>query len=215
MDLIAIQYMIAIFSAISGFFLALKPVRAAIAKLWAKTFGRKAARQAAFEIEIRTTLAEVLSEMRPNGGASMRDAIDRIDYKQGGFDAFLNAQLNIQNVAVVRTDAKGKLTNVNRQYQRMMGYSLAEVLGEGWINVIHPDNRDKIVDNWKDAVEAEREFSEDIKYLRVDGTSFMAHANVYREIDDNGNIRGWLGVIIPLDADEPHCPHLDKCKVND
>jgi PAS domain S-box-containing protein len=204
MELLTLQYLIALFSAISGFFLALKPVRAFIAKIWKLTIGRNAAK-----------LDNILAELRPNGGDSLRDSVNRIEHQQKGFEAFLSAQLNIQDVAIVRTDAAGKLTNVNRQYQRMMGYSLAEVMGEGWINCIHPEDRERVVDNWKDAVTAGREVSEDIKYLRADGTSFVAHANVYREVDDEGVIRGWLGIIVPLEADVPNCPHLDKCRIND
>lgn len=140
-------------------------------------------------------LRKILAELKPNDSSSLRDAIDRIEHKMGGLEAFTSAQLNVHTIAIVRTDEKGRLIYANRFYQRILGVSAAEVMGEGWINVIHPSEREKIKRLWQEAVTSRREFNEDITFITSKGVSLKGHANVYKEIDAKGNIRGYLGVI--------------------
>lgn len=206
LDLIAIQYIVAILSAIAGFFAALKPVRAFALKCWQKTFGRRASARRAAELAIiakaearQTNLEkkqdEILAELRPNGSSSMRDAVDRIEDWMLDFDAFRGAHLNTEREAMFRTDANGSLFWINRAHQRLLGYSLPEMEGNGWINCVHPDNRSEIVKQWEHTVGDKMELNEDIKFLHANGYPLWAHANVYRALDIRGRLRGYLGVI--------------------
>ena len=222
MDLIAIQYLVALFAAIAGFFAALKPVRRFLLKCWQKTFGRRKLRRhlerkrlEAEALERYEAIVEsnklILAELRPNGDSSMRDAVDRIEYRQAGFDAFLSAQLNVLDVAIFRTDAEGKVKYNNRKHQHLTGFSAGEVSGDGWVNVIHPIDRDMVFHKWKQAVESGIEFSEDIRYVSPEGEEYKVHVNAYREMDAHGNIRGFLGLVSPLEGLEKTCPHIDRC----
>jgi PAS domain S-box-containing protein len=202
MDIIAIQYLVAILSAITGFFLALKPVRRHLVWAWQKTFGRRGLQ-----------LDRIEKELRPNGDSSMRDAIDRIEERQDDFEAFLNAQLNIGNEAVFRTDAAGHVITNNRKHQNLTGFSMAQVEGDGWINVIHPDWRTRTHEKWHEAVSDGREFSEDIMYISPTGDEYMVHVNAFRERDATGKIRGYLGIVTPIVKELPVCPHIGVCAV--
>lgn len=169
-------------------------VRAAVKKGWLKLFPTRTYLKKHIEEE-EVLLNSILKELKPNDSTSLRDAIDRIEDKQTGLEAFLSAQLNVHTLAIVRTDVEGKLIYVNRHYQRMLGVAAHEVTGDGWINVIHPSERDKIYKLWHQAVENQREFNEDITFVRSDGREMFGHANVYKEIDSKGRLRGYLGVI--------------------
>ena len=190
MELVSIHYIIVIFIGILGL---IKPVRAFIKHWWNRTVGRRGLK-----------IDRILMELQSNNGTSLKDAIVRIEERQQTMDAFFRAQLNLHNVAIVRTDAFGKLTAVNRQYQRMTGYSLAEVQGDGWINTIHPKDQERVKRNWAAAVGGKREYVEDIQIKTALGDTFMAHASVFREIDADGTVRGYLGTIVPmLDFEKP------------
>ncbi len=179
-----------------------KKIRVFLVKVWKKSFGRRAEQLNRIELELVS-----------NHGSSIKDAIRRIEQRQLGVDAFLRTSLNLHDVAIVRTDAEGKLYYINREYQRLTGASISEVRGDGWVNVIHPDNRDVIVKKWNDSVKSKREFHEDIRFITVNGEPFWAHANVYRELDDNNQIRGYLGVIVPFIEDK-RCPYRDTCEAH-
>jgi PAS domain S-box-containing protein len=147
-------------------------------------------------IDEEVTFNQILSQLVPNGSTSLRDAIDRIEHKQHDLEAFLAAQLNVHSVAIVRTDSEGKLTYANRAYQRLFGVSMAEVIGEGWVNVIHPTDRDRVYHLWQETVIGKREFNEDIMFMHSNGERIPGHATVYRELDQDNEVRGWVGVII-------------------
>ena len=196
--MLTIEQIAGIITASLGVLTLVRPIRRGLVKIWHNTLGRS-----------NFLLKEIKTELVNNGGQSLKDIIVRIEEKQIAIDAFLRAQLNIHNVAIVRTDASGKLFACNRAYQHMTGASLAEVQGDGWINVIHPEDRTRVKKLWQLAVEEQREFHEIIRFKNAEGLCFSANANVYKEIDALGKLRGYLGVITPLCEDE--CPFAEDC----
>lgn len=191
---ITLHLIVAIITAIAALAAMLKPAKRWSKELWRKTLGRNG-----------VNIDLILAELQSNGGTSLKDAVMRIEERQHGMDAFFRAQLNLHNVAIIRTNEKGKLTAINRQYQRMTGYSLIEVEGDGWINAIHPEDREKVKKQWEEAIAGGREYTEDWRFLNALGETFMAHASVFREIDAHGNIRGYLGTITPVIEPNTEC----------
>lgn len=165
---------------IVGLMTILKPVRRWIAKGWNKVIGRD-------------LLNKILSELKPNGGTSLRDAVDNIARRQNDVEAFLTAQLNIIDVPVFRADSDGNWIYANRAFKRLINAGGSEVVGDGWINFINPENRDEIMRKWKEAVNGHREFSE-----RVPFNHGTMHINAYMELDSLGRLRGYIGVLLPI-----------------
>lgn len=166
----------------------LKPVRQWFAKIWRSTFGRQSAQ-----------LDRIEKELRPNGGDSLRDAIDEIYNKQTEFEARATAALNIHPEAVFRTDTEGRVIFTNRAHQRLTGFSQGEAYGHGWVNYLAPYERRRMQDLWQETVKNGRELNEDIMFIRPDHSEYMIRAHVFREVDGAGKIRGYLGVIQPLE----------------
>lgn len=182
--------------------LALRPVRMFLKRLWYKTIGKRGAQLDRIEDRLD-------AELTANGGSSLKDAIGRIETRQHQIDAFLRTSLHLHETAIVRTDANGKVTAVNREYKRLTGASLDEVRGDGWINVIAMHDRDRVRANWDNAVAEGREYHDDITFLDHHGNEFTAHTDVYRELDYKGNIHGYLGVIVP--ASKNPCIFTEEC----
>lgn len=153
-------------------------------------------------------LQQILAELRPNDSSSMRDAVDRIEHKQIDIEAFLSAQLNVHTVSIIRFDTEGKVIYVNRAFQRIFGVSPVETMGDGWINCVYPEDRERIKNLWDSTVRSKREFNEDLRFVRVDGELLPGHINVYRELDHKNNTRGYIGVIIVGDQ---LCFHRESC----
>ena len=201
MELTLLQYIASITPLLILLITLLRPVRAWVIKLWGKTVGYRAAQ-----------LDRIEAELHPNGGTSIKDSLNRIERTLAESDAFMRAQLNIHSVAVIRTNIKGKVTQINRQYIRLLGYSLPEVSGDGWINSVHPSMREKVTKDWADCIASKREYSDDILYITASGEELEAHCAVYRELDSSGTLYGFLGVITPIIADSNLCPHIEVCK---
>lgn len=160
----------------------LKPVRAYITKLWRKSFGKR-----------DILLQEILAELKPNGGTSLRDAVDKILLRNDETDAFDTAQLNIFDTPAFKTNQVGAWLYVNRAFTKLTGTTLGENLGQGWINTVDPKERGEFLEKWNAAVSAQREFSEDVQLLVG-----PAHVNAYKAVDTKGRLRGYLGVVTVL-----------------
>lgn len=85
-------------------------------------------------------LAKILSELRPNSGSSLKDAIDRIEEKLEFHSASHQFMGDLSGHAVFWTDAEGHNILVNRAYLDYLGYSLEDLLGRRWETIIHPDD---------------------------------------------------------------------------
>jgi PAS domain S-box-containing protein len=164
----------------------LKPIRQKLIEKWTKLFGKT-----------RIQLNRIEAELRPNGGGSLRDAIDSIINTQSMFAGFMVASLNIHQDAVFRADVDGKVTFTNRAHQRLTGFSLGESLGDGWVNYLAPYERERLQRIWHECILTGRELNEDIMFIKHDRTEYPVRAHVYREMTGD-TITGWLGVIYPL-----------------
>ena len=91
--------------------------------------------------------------------------------------------------------------------------SLDMMQGDGWIQLIHPDEKQLSIDRWQHIVAGKREDSFDQRYVRPDnGNVICVHVKVYRQRDRNRKIRGYLAVIHLLD-DHKLCPYSSNAEL--
>ena len=57
------------------------------------------------------------------------------------------------------TDASGLCRYVNPTYEDITGQTSAMATGEGWVNGIHPDDRDKVIEGWLASVQSKDPYS--------------------------------------------------------
>lgn len=101
----------------------------------------------------------VAEEFKPNSGSSMKDAIIRIEEK---LENVINEQQRhtakqwafIANAdePVFETDQQGLCTRVNTMFNNLTERSGEDVLGRGWENIIHQDDKLRVFRDWEDAV---------------------------------------------------------------
>jgi PAS domain S-box-containing protein len=193
--------MVALFSMLPRF-------RTMVKRYWRKTFGKSFALLERHIASEEIQLNRIEAELHSNGGNSLRDEIRQIIDTQFKFEAHLNASMNVHQVALFRTDASGGVIASNRAHQILTGFNVLQLQGDGWINVICPKDRERVMKAWKAAVEAQREFSEDICYIKPDGTLYDVHVTVYREKSSDDKVRGYVGIVVPKKSDAP-CPYAD------
>lgn len=154
-------------------------------------FNAKAANE-----ELSDKLDLIMSQLVPNGGSSIKDSLDRIEDKQEFFGSFLKAQMNVNAKALFEADRTGRCTWVNRPHSRLTGFQTSEVMGDGWINVVAPECRTRVAEQWRRAVEQEREFDEDVWYIKTDGqTRYLVNVHAYVISGRGGKANGWIGEV--------------------
>jgi PAS domain S-box-containing protein len=106
------------------------------------------------------------------------------------------ALLNSVPIGIFRCDATGQITYVNEQTCQIMHLTADELMGTGWIQRLHPRNRDQALANWCEGIESGAPFIAEGEFLLPDGTSFWSDAQITIERDEVGNFAGYLGVVL-------------------
>lgn len=141
------------------------------------------------------SLLKVAEEMKPNGGSTLRDKVDKMSkqlvFNEGArrvvFDLF-------DEGAFYECDEDGMFLYVNRAWNTVTGLTPADALGEGWIAGVHPDDREKVTREWNDCIKQHREFNLAYNMISTEGevTRVQSRTRILR--DYAGNVIGFLGV---------------------
>lgn len=144
--------------------------------------------------EIILKLDKVLAELAPNGGGSLRDAIDRIASKQESDNQIRNAVLLNYHDAVFKADENGHYTWVNRTFSNLVNRDREDLLGIGWMKAIKDSIRLQVVDDWLSAVRHRREFEMDIIFQTKSGKDIPMTVRTYPITTSENITTGFIGV---------------------
>lgn len=184
----------------AGAIIAAAAVATALFTLWRLVFRplvafhRKVAQSVEYIIEIR-------EELGWNGGASLRDTVDRIEARVAFQDQRARALLQDAAHGYIETNHMGLLTFANRTHLRWTGRTLEELLGEGWINAIDPNDRKRLTEEWHDAVMDERDLITKFNILDTHGevVPVRSHTYVIKSPSGDGTVLGWAAMIYRAD----------------
>lgn len=80
-------------------------------------------------------------------------------------------------LGIVVSDARGDSVYANAAYHEISGLSSEQTLGANWSMAIHPDDRQRVLAEWRDAVCGTRPFRSEARILRKDGSIVWTRLN--------------------------------------
>ncbi|MDY6900993.1 MAG: PAS domain S-box protein, partial [Cyanobacteriota bacterium] len=101
-------------------------------------------------------------------------------------------------VAIINTDTDGLCIYFNQHWSEITRLSTAESLGEGWIKALHPQDSERVVKAWKQAVTAQIPYRNEYRFLRPDGRVVWVISQALPEIDENGEFKGYIATITDI-----------------
>jgi PAS domain S-box-containing protein len=90
-------------------------------------------------------------------------------------------------------DPKGKLTYFNKAMFDFSGLSVQQITGEGWIQIVHPDERAANLQAWKESVDRGTDFLYEHRFRRYDGQYRWQLSRAIPQKDENGHVQMWIG----------------------
>lgn len=108
------------------------------------------------------------------------------------------ALAHLSPVGIFRTDERGRNVYANRRLCELCGRSALEVQGEGWAATVHPEDRPRVVEEWREAVAHRRPFRCEHRFLHADGRVVHALAEAAPESDSDGRLLGYVGTLTDL-----------------
>jgi PAS domain S-box-containing protein len=106
-----------------------------------------------------------------------------------------------ENVPVVlfEVDTSGAVIYVSPSWARATGRPLADALGHGWTRFAHPEDHDRIMAIWAEAVASGEPRSAPYRYCTVNGQYRWVYSRVAPVRDDHGTVRRWIGSTTDID----------------
>lgn len=101
-------------------------------------------------------------------------------------------------VGIFLTDAEGRCSYINEHWVALTGYTLDEAQGDGWIRAIHPDDRERLVRQWRDATGNGAPFSSEFRFRTPDGREVWTVAGAIPLRAAGGGIDGYIGTVMDI-----------------
>ncbi|MDE8344683.1 MAG: PAS domain S-box protein [Acidocella sp.] len=169
---------VTISTAISLFFVAL------YVTLYSRSRNAQMRRAEAALIDANNNLERVVSERGVSLSAS---------------EAQFRALMEFMPNGVAIADAKGALTFTSAGMARFTGVSVQEMRGDGWLALLHPDDREVCTQEWYRRIALGEDFSMEYRIRHHGGLYrwFLVTNMPYR--DSQGRIIGWVGTVADID----------------
>jgi PAS domain S-box-containing protein len=105
----------------------------------------------------------------------------------------------ISQIVWTRSPA-GEFVERQPAWEEFTGQSLDEYLGWGWLNVIHDDDRLRVKQNWRRAVEAGSQYYAEYRMRSRDGVHRWVAVRAAPVLEIDGTVREWIGTHSDIDA---------------
>lgn len=145
---------------------------------------------------------QILKELYPNGGGSLRDAINQLHMRQTMINDRLLNIMDHDKTPIFETDSNGAIVWVNNAYIIVTGRPMQELLGYGWINGVYEPDRERVSTQWDLAIEEKRTFELTYSYQNIDGSVYTAFVRA-TPVRSSGQLVGWTGYVTLLDVSPP------------
>ncbi|WYL98481.1 MAG: PAS domain S-box protein [Gloeotrichia echinulata CP02] len=104
----------------------------------------------------------------------------------------------ISPVGIFHTDATGNCLYVNGHWCEIAGMTPEEAAGSGWLSAIHPEDRERIQQQWYAATAKKLPFRAEYRFQRPDGSVSWVMGQAVAELGDTGEIVANVGTITDI-----------------
>jgi PAS domain S-box-containing protein len=101
-------------------------------------------------------------------------------------------------VGIFQTDAEGNYLYLNERWCDIAGLTEQEALGQGWARGTHPDDRDRVLNEWQEATELALPFKAEYRFQRADGGTSWVLAEAAVQRNDANKVTGYVGTVTEL-----------------
>ena len=124
----------------------------------------------------------------------------------GGSEPSVPAESSLREFAretvqvVWKAGADGAVSEDSPSWRAFTGQSLAEFVGEGWLNAVHPEDRAAAQASWREAVRAGSIHSVEYRLRHVSGDWRWTAARGHPLLAPDGAVLGWIGLNVDITA---------------
>jgi PAS domain S-box-containing protein len=122
------------------------------------------------------------------------DAERALERSETKFDALVS----MLPVGVFQTDPNGLATYVNDAACEIVGLSYEEILGEGWAGALHPDDQERVSEEWRTAAQEGRAYESEHRYVHGGGEIRWVMVSAVPFGEEGAERLGFLGSLTDI-----------------
>ena len=108
------------------------------------------------------------------------------------------------------SDTDGNLNYFNQSVFDYSGFSLKQINEKGWLDIVHPDDREENVSKWVRSITTGDDFLFEHRFRRYDGEYRWQLSRAIPQRDADGNIQMWVGSSTDIQAHKEFAEELEK-----
>ncbi len=108
------------------------------------------------------------------------------------------------------SDAAGNKNYFNKTLLDYAGFSLEELKGSGWQQIVHPDDWGKNKTQWEECIKTGKNYETENRLLRKDGKFFWHLTRAVAIKDEDGKIKTWVGSKTEIQEQKQQKQELEK-----
>jgi len=101
-------------------------------------------------------------------------------------------------VGIFRTNATGYCVYMNERWCDIAGMSVDTAVGFGWAAALHPDDRDRVSEEWAQAIRSRRPFMSEYRFQTAEQKITWVVGQAQAELDQHGAVVGYVGTITDI-----------------
>ncbi|MDD3482364.1 PAS domain S-box protein [Azovibrio restrictus] len=157
-------------------------------------FGLYAGETQFFDAEEVALLAELAGDMAfalEVAEAARRHLATQLSLQES--EALFHTLTAVSPVGIFRTDPEGNVTYVNEHWCAMAGMDAAAALGSGWLQAVHPADREAVQNALRSATRENRPLNLEFRLQQPDGQVTWVMGQAQEERGEDGRILGYVG----------------------
>lgn len=123
-----------------------------------------------------------------------------VDQRLRELEARYRMLMEATSQIVWTTDPQGAVVEDAPLWRAYTGQRLEEILGFAWLQALHPDDRDRSIKSWLEALATKRTFDTEYRIRGQDGVYRWFAVRGVPVLDEDGRIREWVGACRDIDA---------------
>lgn len=108
------------------------------------------------------------------------------------------------------SDTEGNINYYNKSVFQYSGLSLDTITEKGWLDIVHPDDREENLKHWIHCISTGQEFLFEHRFRRYDGEYRWQLSRALPQKDENGKIQMWVGTSTDIHNQKMFTNELEK-----
>ncbi len=126
-----------------------------------------------------------------------------------GREARLQSLIGNAPVGIFETDASGAVTFINPELARLTGLPPDSLLGWGWGDALHPEDREAVQKAWGEFIAGRAPFQIEFRFQRAEGEVTWAEGRASAIHGPSGEISGFMGTVLDVSSRKEALKEMD------